>query len=922
MRDAAGRRLRTATTNTMPAPKPAPTKSATTKPAVGTEDQTKGKDTESENTPSESKPAESPTRSDPSAGDGLPAAGLPAAAGSGAGRQGPGQGPGPGQQPPPPPPPPQDGSATGGDGTENKTQAPASPVLPARPPSQPPVSPPDSSAAAAAGGQQPGQGPGPGQQPPPPPPPQGTEGESALGGKKEDVETVAQAPPQGDAKTDDANTPAGKTTEPQCGVTTQTQESSGVDNRGNAHSVAVTFHITPTAPECSGSGTSGKDTQNDNSSKDGTHVKSVDSAAASTGTTSKVSEQQPEPPAEQLPAADPDLHTSSSTDGKQHPQKPLDDSTPPGQNSVLDGGNDDPPPLNPPKPKPNPNPDDEGSRSGASDDGKTHSDPRGGREKQQWGGAMFDSGSTGGSSGFHAPWDTTNTEATQQPSGPPDNQSTEASRADKKFGLNLTILPGPNSPAGGFVPPTLPEDTSRAQNDHPGGTEKGPFFPDLTDTVLTATTPILFFLTSVIFALLGYSLWKVIMPNGYLRHGNTQDNYMQAGTPAAPSPEASATTVATTAAQQHSGVIAGTSSAGHATGSHDAPKQTNDDAANIKNGEPDFWGQWDNDTKSWDKDDETNQSGVTGNQPTQNGAGGTPAAPSPAENTENDTVQTTPSSPSSTNENGETGPSAPTGDKGDAGNTSGDAVVDGGNDDPPPLNPPKPKPNTNRDQAGSSGRDPGTDGSSGPGSTGHQNPGSSDAYIDKDEEVLPEIEYLENEEPDFMEETDPSSSHDADDEANADGSELDDATLDKVLEEEQLDDVNDEDDEEHDGGDDEAELHTPAHGGQSDTNESTPSGPSPLDPSKAATQQQTQHNADSSVSNSTPSTPPSASQKPQQPFTDKNAHALLAGNTNNTIDLKKTTHQLTQHILSTIQGDTQFLDTLKDLTTDLSNIFF
>ncbi|KJP84756.1 hypothetical protein AK88_05609 [Plasmodium fragile] len=163
---------------------------------------------------------------------------------------------------------------------------------------------------------------------------------------------------------------------------------------------------------------------------------------------------------------------------------------------------------------------------------------------------------------------------------------------------------------------------------------------------------------------------QVIMPNGYLRHGNTQGTHMQAGTPEA----------ATAAQQQHnSGVILGTSSAGHTTDSHDAPKQTNDDAANIKTGDPDFWGQWDNDTKSWDvgdgspsasagakqegaqpdnhakagpsgsqtdsspgtntestkltdpgsaadtpsvqKDDETNQSGVTGNQPTQNGAG-------------------------------------------------------------------------------------------------------------------------------------------------------------------------------------------------------------------------------------------------------------------------------------------------------------
>ncbi|XP_073886521.1 CD99 antigen isoform X4 [Macaca fascicularis] len=33
----------------------------------------------------------------------------------------------------------------------------------------------------------------------------------------------------------------------------------------------------------------------------------------------------------------------------------------------------------------------------------------------------------------------------------------------------------------------------------------------------------------------------------------------------------------------------------------------------------------------------------------------------------------------------------------------GDAVVDGGSDDPPPPNPPKPKPNPNPNQAGSSG---------------------------------------------------------------------------------------------------------------------------------------------------------------------------------------------------------------------------
>ncbi|KJP84748.1 hypothetical protein AK88_05619, partial [Plasmodium fragile] len=57
------------------------------------------------------------------------------------------------------------------------------------------------------------------------------------------------------------------------------------------------------------------------------------------------------------------------------------------------------------------------------------------------------------------------------------------------------------------------------------------------------------------------------------------------------------------------------------------------------------------------------------------------------------------------------------------------AVVDGGNDDPPPLNPPKPKPNPNPNQSGASGSgstgQPDASGSSGTGSTGAQNPGSS-----------------------------------------------------------------------------------------------------------------------------------------------------------------------------------------------------
>ncbi|KJP84841.1 hypothetical protein AK88_05529 [Plasmodium fragile] len=50
--------------------------------------------------------------------------------------------------------------------------------------------------------------------------------------------------------------------------------------------------------------------------------------------------------------------------------------------------------------------------------------------------------------------------------------------------------------------------------------------------------------------------------------------------------------------------------------------------------------------------------------------------------------------------------------------STGHDVVDGGNDDPPPLNPPKPKPNPNPDQSGSSGDDGGADQSSGGGAHG------------------------------------------------------------------------------------------------------------------------------------------------------------------------------------------------------------
>ncbi|KJP85005.1 hypothetical protein AK88_05360 [Plasmodium fragile] len=62
--------------------------------------------------------------------------------------------------------------------------------------------------------------------------------------------------------------------------------------------------------------------------------------------------------------------------------------------------------------------------------------------------------------------------------------------------------------SGGFAPPYPEHKASSPSNTNLGTGSGGPDGPDLTGTVLTATTPVLFFLSAVIVALLGYSLWK------------------------------------------------------------------------------------------------------------------------------------------------------------------------------------------------------------------------------------------------------------------------------------------------------------------------------------------------------------------------------------------------------------------------------
>ncbi|KJP86074.1 hypothetical protein AK88_04265 [Plasmodium fragile] len=66
---------------------------------------------------------------------------------------------------------------------------------------------------------------------------------------------------------------------------------------------------------------------------------------------------------------------------------------------------------------------------------------------------------------------------------------------------------------GGFVPP-VPADGEVSSS---GETPRDYAVPDLTNTVLTATTPLLFFLSAVTVALLGYSLWKYFAYLGHKR---------------------------------------------------------------------------------------------------------------------------------------------------------------------------------------------------------------------------------------------------------------------------------------------------------------------------------------------------------------------------------------------------------------------
>ncbi|KJP86088.1 hypothetical protein AK88_04279 [Plasmodium fragile] len=94
------------------------------------------------------------------------------------------------------------------------------------------------------------------------------------------------------------------------------------------------------------------------------------------------------------------------------------------------------------------------------------------------------------------------------PSTQPNNAQGTGSKPtdpDGGFGLSLDRAPAVGNIGEGYAPATPTEKTSGNGDMNSGA---GPDGPDLTADILTATAPVLFFLSAVTVAFLGYSLWK------------------------------------------------------------------------------------------------------------------------------------------------------------------------------------------------------------------------------------------------------------------------------------------------------------------------------------------------------------------------------------------------------------------------------
>ncbi|KJP84898.1 hypothetical protein AK88_05468 [Plasmodium fragile] len=321
-------------------------------------------------------------------------------------------------------------------------QAPASPVLPARPPPPPP---PRTSQGEGTGstGENGAKG-----DAAPAPPAETTSStvDDASDKGKSSTRTTAETTPGGPqpptappaAPPQEAGTPAapgaaGKSKEPKAKDSDATSAGKAPCPRSNGKSTGVSINCGRTTDEELGETEKVKQLLQGEQQEKVTNSPNPNSGTGNTESTDTESKNGTEagsaqPPAGPAPAATPPSpeQGTSGPSSTPAPDQPADPGAGPssatpaaagntsdtkhsgGTDAVADGGNDDPPPLNPPKPKPNPNPDQSGSSGSFSDadlaDGVSGGQGKGGEggEKAAGGtgsGSAAGGGSTGGGGG-------------------------------------------------------------------------------------------------------------------------------------------------------------------------------------------------------------------------------------------------------------------------------------------------------------------------------------------------------------------------------------------------------------------------------------------------------------------------------------------------------------------------------------------
>ncbi|KJP86847.1 hypothetical protein AK88_03556 [Plasmodium fragile] len=328
---------------------------------------------------------------------------------------------------------------------------------------------------------------GPGQQPPlAAPPPVVTESPKGADPAKKEDQTA------GKKSTCTKNVTVSHTAGSGPGKSAETIQ----EDLGGQGGITISISVSDPSPECSDTGTA--------NTPDKTGNGAADSPPAAASAPAAV------PPADPPAAPEPaepsnagstgtssDTTTPSTGTGPDGTKTDKNDGDPDG-NAVVDGGNDDPPPPKPPPQAGNP-------------EQNLQPTPPVTLISECTGLRLFDTAdpqckNTENSSSSGSGPDSSNASA-----GSPEGQSSSTPEDDYPFVFDNMFRTDAGSPGGGFVPLKPGIELPDRTNEHPGQNPdgSGPHAPDVTADILTATTPVLFFLSAVIVALLGYSLWKV-----------------------------------------------------------------------------------------------------------------------------------------------------------------------------------------------------------------------------------------------------------------------------------------------------------------------------------------------------------------------------------------------------------------------------